>query len=125
MIALCVVVMGYHLLVITGVIPYAVAWGGKLETVSQMIVFESVSMLIVAILLITLLMWERVIPLIVPQRVLRFILWGFVLLFVLNTIGNLFAESIYERAIATPLTLMAAILLYVIVRRREGTREAN
>lgn len=120
MIAFCVVVMGYHLLVITGVIPYGVAWGGKLETDSQMIVFESISILIVSVLLLTLLMWDGVVPRVVPHKVLRFMLWGFVVLFLLNTIGNLFAESIYERAIATPLTLISAILLYAVVRRQES-----
>lgn len=50
-----------------------------------------------------------------PAWMISFFLWAFVLLFVLNTFGNLLAESMFEKLVFTPLTLISSILLLRIV----------
>jgi hypothetical protein len=40
-----------------------------------------------------------------------------VLVFGLNTIGNLFAKSLFEKAVFTPLTLILALLIWIILRK--------
>lgn len=41
---------------------------------------------------------------------LRFAFWLFFVLFSLNTLGNLFAETLAETLIFTPLTILLAVL---------------
>jgi hypothetical protein len=43
--------------------------------------------------------------------------------FSLNTIGNLFAESIWEKTFGTLLTLIIAFLLWIIVRNPLAARK--
>ena len=50
-------------------------------------------------------------------KTIRVILWGFLILFLLNTLGNLFAKSIFEKSLAV-LTLIFAILLGMILINR-------
>jgi hypothetical protein len=40
-----------------------------------------------------------------------------VLVFALNSVGNLLAKSLFEKAVFTPLTLISAILIWIILRK--------
>ena len=118
LIFMCGAVIVYQLLVVFSVIPYEAAWGGRLQSHSQMVVFETISLLVLGFLLVTVMMWRRFFAWSLPENFLKVILWVFIVIFLLNTIGNLFAENFYERLIATPLTLLAAVLLFQLVRQR-------
>jgi hypothetical protein len=108
----------YHLLVLTEVIPYTLTWGGKLRSLSQMRLMEAVSLLINALLMVIVSMKAGYLKPFLPTRAITLILWFFVFLFVLNTLGNLFAESMFEKVVFTPLTLVLAILCRRIVMER-------
>ncbi|MEN9442639.1 MAG: hypothetical protein RLZ33_2716 [Bacteroidota bacterium] len=47
---------------------------------------------------------------------LRFAFWLFFVLFSLNTLGNLFAETLTETLIFTPLTILLAVLSLRLAR---------
>ncbi len=112
LLALLLVVIIFHLLVLTGIIPYTIVWGGRLDDAGQMRVFEIVSItvnvLIISVVAIRAGYWR------VPVRmgVVRGVLWVFVALFALNTFGNLLAESMWEKVIFTPLTFILALLCW-------------
>lgn len=112
MLILLTLVLCYHLLIITGLISYQIAWGGRLETKSQMYVFETISIVINLIILTVILIKGVYIKINVPVRVVNIFLWILVALFCLNTIGNLLSNNFLEMIIFTPLTFISSILCY-------------
>lgn len=116
-IGLLTAVIVFHLLIITQIISYEFVWAGKLKSISEMYVFEIVSILINVLLLTVLLLKGNFIKHAINDKIISRILWFFVLVFALNTIGNLFAKSLFEKAVFTPLTLILALLIWIILRK--------
>jgi hypothetical protein len=100
----------FHLLVLVQIIPYTIVWGGNIHSYEQMLVFESLSILIN--LLIIFLVYTKVknVHLQRKSKLVNAFLWFFAALFFLNTLGNLTAQSSIELIIATPITLLLAVL---------------
>ncbi len=108
----------FHLLVLIGVIPFSGVWGGRLETVQDMYRFEAVSIIINILVLFVLIQKRKNLLNGSPNKVINIVLWVFMGLFLLNTVGNLFAESVIEKILATPLTLIISVLIYLINRKK-------
>jgi hypothetical protein len=111
-------VIAFHLCIIIKIIPYNIAWGGRLKNDTEMYVFESFSILINLILMAVLLMKKRGITCYTKENLVDIILWFFLVLFILNTIGNLFAETNFEKLFSI-LTLISAILIWVILKNKK------
>ncbi len=112
MLILLVLVLIYHLLILIELIPYQIAWGGRLETRSQMLAFESVSIGINLIIMTIILLKGEYIKTRIPVRVINILLWILTVVFILNTVGNLISNNLLETIIFTPLTCISAILCY-------------
>ncbi|MBP9791140.1 MAG: hypothetical protein KBD57_11425, partial [Bacteroidia bacterium] len=56
MLALLTLVMLFHLLVLSQIIPYDIVWAGKLNSIEEMYSFEIMSILVNSILMTTLLL---------------------------------------------------------------------
>jgi hypothetical protein len=115
MLALLSVVMIFHILVFTGVIPYTIVWAGKLNSVQEMRVFEAVSMTVLVINILVFLLKAGYIQHKISGKLLNWIIGFYALLFFVNTIGNLFAETAFEKYFFTPLTTVSAILCLLII----------
>jgi len=120
-IGLLTAVIVFHMLIIIRIIPYEIVWAGKLKSVNEMYVFEMVSVLVNILLLAVLLLKGNYLKHKINSKIINGILWFFVFVFALNTVGNLMAESFFEKAVFTPLTLILAILIWVIIRKDETT----
>jgi len=102
----------FHLLVLAGIIPYKIVWGGRLENTTDMIRFEVVSIGINLLMLAIVanksgyLNWGK------SKQWIRIGLWIMVVLFSINTLGNLVAINIWEKIIFTPLTLLLAFFSF-------------
>ena len=114
MLGLLSMVILFHLLIIIEMVPYKIAWGGKLQTDGQMYVFEGFSILINLFLLFILLIKGRYIKPQLSERTIKIVLWVYFLLFVLNTIGNLFAQSNLEKLFALLTSIFAALILLIL-----------
>lgn len=114
LIGLFLLVIVFHLLITTGVIPFSIVWGGRLGSKEEMYRFETVSLLINAAFVAVLWIKKRSIREGKSPRWVTGILWFFLVLFVVNTIGNLFAESLVEKLVFTPITFISAVLIYLI-----------
>lgn len=115
-------VLLFHLLVLTGIIPYTIVWGGRLKTHSDMLRFETVSIgtnLLMVFVAAVRANWLR---LSIPPMPIRVGLWLMAGLFLLNTIGNIFSTNRLEQIIFTPLTLLLS-LLSLLAGRNIGKRE--
>ena len=109
----------FHLLVLLQVIPYAIVWGGRLRTDTDMYRFESVSIIVNLLSLLVLLLKSGMIRSRIRQSLVNGALWVMFGLMALNTMGNLYSGNHLERIIFTPLTLVSAILLLVVLLRKD------
>lgn len=109
--AISVIAIVYHVLILTGVVDFRYAWGGRLKGRDEMIQMESFSILI-QVLLMAIVLWTPRVVKRGPRLVLgvTFFLLGF--LFLLNTAGNLMALTAFERYAFTPMTLLASICAF-------------
>ena len=107
----------FHLCVLFGIFSHEKVWAGKLNSLDEMKIFETISIVINVFLITILFFKSKNIKNNVTNKVVNVILWGFVFLFALNTIGNLFAKSIIEQILGTALTFISSVLCWIIVRR--------
>ena len=89
----------FHLAILTKIIPYEVTWGGRLKNDEEMYAFESISILINLFLGFVLLIKGDYLLKLIPRKVVNIILWIFLFIFGLNTIGNIFAETFFEKKV--------------------------
>ena len=101
----------FHLLVLTGVIPYNIVWAGKIANKTDLIKMETISflVLILASLVITLRM--EYLRLGISPSITRIGIWILFVFFVLNTLGNLTAVNPIEKYGFGLLTILISILL--------------
>lgn len=100
----------FHLLILSGVIPYAIVWGGRLTSTNEMITFEAISIVLNMMMIVIVAQHSGLLRLPVKAIVSRIGVWIMVLLFALNTVGNLMSVNETERMIFTPLTLILSVL---------------
>lgn len=115
LLGLLIAVILFHIAVIAKAIPYDIAWGGRLQNDSEMYVFETISILINLFLGLLLLMKGDYVKFRFKERTIDIILWIFLVLFFLNTVGNIFAKTNFEKSFAV-LTFVSAILIWTILK---------
>jgi len=116
MLLILIAVIVFHVSIILKLIPYEITWGGRLKNDSEMYVFETISILINLFLFSILLIKGKYIGEMIPLKIVNIILWGFLILFGLNTIGNIFAETNFEKYF-TLLTLANTFLIWIILTK--------
>ena len=114
---LLVAVILFHVCVIAKIIPYDIAWAGRLQNDSEMYVFETISILVNLFLGLVLLMKGNYIKFRFKRKTIDVILWIFLVLFALNTVGNVFAKTNFEKSFAV-LTFIFAILIWRILKTK-------
>ena len=113
------VVTIFHLCIVFKIIPYDITWGGRLKNDSEMYVFEAISIIINLFLILVLLMKGNYLKYKFSEKSINVILWIFVIIFLINTVGNVFAKTAFER-IFTGITLLLTILIWLIVRKKNS-----
>lgn len=113
-------VIFFHLLVLSGIVPYDIVWGGRLANRDQMIVFEIVSITINALMLATAFIEMGYWKLNVSKKILRIILWIMGVVFFVNTTGNILSLNDIETIIFTPLTFVLAIFSFRLALDTSG-----
>lgn len=116
MLWLLVAVILFHLSILLKIIPYEITWGGRLKNDAEMYVFESISILMNLFLIFVLLIKGNYLKEIIPMKIVNIILWIFLFLFGLNTIGNIFAKTNFEKSF-TLLTLTFTILIWIMLKK--------
>ena len=110
----------FHICIIMKIIPYNIAWGGRLTNDNEMYVFESISILINLFLSWVLLMKGEFVQFKFQNNTVNLILWIFFGLFILNTVGNIFAKTNFEKSFDL-LTGLSAILIWNILKHKKTT----
>ena len=119
LVALLTAVLVFHTLILTGVIPYAIVWAGKISTAAEMRKLEVISILVNAFAILILVLKANYIKHKIPTKILNAGILLLAVLFTFNTIGNLFAESRFELYVFTPLTFILAVLcLWIVINKK-------
>lgn len=98
LITISILVILFQLLILIKIIPYDITWGGRLKTDEQMYSFVSLGILINCFFIFTLIQKGQFLKPIFSPKIITTILWIFFAIFILNTIGNLFAKTYFEKA---------------------------
>lgn len=113
---LLVAVVLFHTSILLKIVAYDITWGGRLKNDSEMYVFETISIVINLFLGSILLIKGGFIKEIIPMKIVNIVLWIFLVLFGLNTIGNIMAQTNFEKFFAI-LTLVSSLLIWIILTK--------
>jgi len=114
---LFVLLILFHFPIIIGIVifdfvPVDFLWGGRMETKEQLLVFEIISLLIMALCFFIILIKSEKFKLPGLMRAAEIAVWFLIILFFLNTIGNVFAKTTFERFFA----ILTGILVILCLR---------
>jgi hypothetical protein len=99
----------FHFLVLLGIIPFEIVWGGRLTDSSQMLQFEIVSIALNFVMLVIVAIRSGHLNININEKIVTVALWIMAGLFLLNTVGNLLSNNALEKIIFTPLTILLSI----------------
>ncbi len=109
LILLLSLVIVFHSLIITGMIPFDIVWGGRLKSAAQMRLYESISIVLNLAMLFMVIAKAGILNPGIGKKTYAYFFGLMSLLFFLNTIGNFISKNDLERMIFTPLTLILCI----------------
>lgn len=110
----------FHLLVLTEIIPYNIVWAGKINNVGEMRIFEFFSLSINAVIILVISIKANYLKCNISVKILNNFIWIIFSLLSLNTLGNLFATTNFEKFVFTPMTFILAVLcLRIVIEKQE------
>ncbi len=112
-----------HALILLGIVPFQMVWGGRLTDYSRMIVFESVSLVVNLLMILVVLVQTGLLHLKLKAIVVKLALWAMAVLFGLNTLGNALSNNALEKSLFTPLTLLLCLGCLRLVLSKGVTSE--
>lgn len=118
LLALFALIILFHMSILLKIVPYDITWGGRLTSDSEMYVFEAISIFIILVLSFVLLIRGGYIKQYLSKKAVTVILWIYFVLFALNTVGNVFAKTTFEKSFAW-ITLATCILIMTILTKKE------
>jgi len=113
------IILIFHFLIFTELIPYDKVWAGKLNSVEEMKSFETFSILLNVFMVVVLFIKYKQLEREKRNKIVDVFIWIFAVFFALNTIGNLFAQSMVELILGTLSTLTLSILCVIIAKKEK------
>lgn len=110
----------FHISIVFGIVPYNIVWGGRVHNLQELYIFESISLMINATLLFFVSVKIGIVTVSIPNKIVTWVLYAASFLLFLNTLGNLASINDFERMVFTPITLILAILLFILARSDSG-----
>jgi hypothetical protein len=101
-----------HALVLLGVVPHTIVWGGRLNSLDEVRVLEAAAIVVVSMIMAIIASRAGHIRSVLPAKALGTSLWILVAAFSLHTVVNLFAAAAIEDFVFAPLTLLSAVLCF-------------
>jgi hypothetical protein len=113
----------FHILVLMGVIPDTIVWGGNINSKQELFVLETVSIALNLFMIMVALVYLGTIRWRISALILRILFWVMFALFLLNTLGNLVAKNSIETYIFTPLTFLLAVFCFIVAAFGFGKKQ--
>ena len=102
----------YNLAVLLRFVDYHYAWGGRLTTIESMYSFVTFSIISNLAFLTIVTVAKKQIDRNNLNSKLRILILLMAILFLVNTLGNIFAITLFEKIVFTPMTLLASLSLF-------------
>ncbi len=101
----------FHILVLLGIIPSTIIWGGQIDArESNLVVLEIVALVVLLFFAIVISMKIGYIKVDKSAKSINLALWMIFAYFLLNTLGNLASGITVENMIFAPITVILALL---------------
>ncbi|MCW7461377.1 hypothetical protein [Leptospira limi] len=110
----------FHIFALLQIIPYQYLWGGRLQSIEEMYLMESISLIAnVFFVYCSYLYLQYMNNGLVPIWIR--IIFGFIsAVFFMNTIGNIVAVTNLETLLATPITAVLSVISFTLVLKYEN-----
>jgi hypothetical protein len=97
--------------------PIDFLWGGRMETKEQLLGFEIISFIVMVLCFFIVLVRTEGIRIPALTGVSRIALWILSILFLVNTIGNIFANTTFEKIFALFTVALAVLCLRLALEK--------
>jgi len=125
-ILLFALVILFHAAILVGIIffdyaPIDFLWGGRMKTPEELLVFEILSLIVSSFCLVVVLIKSDRLRVPSLKRMSGFILWVLFILFLLNTVGNIFAKTSFEKLFSIVTIALAILCLRLAMEKESST----
>ena len=115
--------LAFHVVIMIGagifdLIPIDTAWGGKMESQEQLIVFEFVALFVVLLSFFLTLVKTGHIKIAKLYKTSHYSMWFFFGYFLLNTVGNLAAKTNFEKSMSIATILLSVCALRLALEKK-------
>jgi hypothetical protein len=109
----------FHILILFNLLPSGIVWGGQAEnSAGSLRIMEVVSLVFTILFAVIVAAKIGYIKLGISTKILNILLWIIFAYLILNTLGNLASSSSTEKLIFTPLTIIAALLVFRLAKEK-------
>ena len=119
MLVLLTLIVLFHVLVLTGIIPFTIIGGGRITTRAEMVRLEVPALLINLVMLLVVAARAGLVKWRINPTLFRVVFWVLFAVFLLNTLGNLLSTNTLEKLVFTPLTVLQALFSLRLALHRE------
>lgn len=111
-VTIIVLLIIFHILLLLGIVPSDIVWGGKAADEATILKLEIFSLITSCIFLIVICAKLRQSINMKFRKVTNIAVWIIFGYFLLNIVGNLVSEVTLEKLIFTPITIILSLLLF-------------
>ena len=111
-ITIIVLLIIFHILLLLGIVPSDIVWGGKAADEATIIKLEIFSLVTSFIILAVIFAKLRQNKNAKSRKIINFAVWIIFGYFLLNIVGNLASGVTTEKLIFTPITIILSVLLF-------------
>ncbi len=115
MVVLPIAITIFHVLILVGIVPADIVWGGHIETQADLYRLEAVSISLNLMTVVAVLKHSKLMKLGKQSKGLDMFMTGLGVMFVFNGFANIFSETLFERLFFTPLILVYAAMTFRLV----------
>lgn len=107
-----------HVLILWGIIPYQLVWGGRLNTYEEMLTFETISLMTTVFMIFIFTIKHKNLVKSKTNKFIDILIWCFAAYFGVNTLGNLFSKTGTEMVLGSIISLCLCVFCIIIVNNK-------
>jgi hypothetical protein len=110
-IVILILLIVFHILVMVGIIPHTIVWGGRIEDGESLLTFELFGLVTSLLFLFIILAKVEYLKFEKFRKVVTILVWIMFVWFLLNIVGNLISTASLEKLIFTPVSIILTVLV--------------
>lgn len=112
------IMLGLHILILLGIVPYEFVWGGQINSSASLIFYESIAIIVTILFIFIVSLKAGYLLAGKLKRTANVAIWVMFGYLLLNTIGNLASGVTAEKMIFTPITILMTLLVFRLAIER-------